>query len=259
MLPDCVLGVVYTTTVIVAATFIFMKLSEGHKLGSWWAGHKFQTNAIEVIWEGYEKYKSVPFKVVDHYRWIVVLGGRQHINELRKAPDDTLLLSDAENDSIQMNSTMGPELLHNMYHVEVIHSHLTRNLSSLYPEIQDEILLAFEEVLDLRDNEWKSVHALSTIQKVVCRTSNRLFVRLPLCRDINWINLNLRYVLIVIEGVDTIQCFPGFLAFLVAHFMIDVLGTMKHAMRHLTPIIKGRLKLQEYGNDWVDKPNDLLS
>ena len=109
-----------------------------------------------------------------------------------------------------MNYTIGSELLQNMYHVEVVRSHLTRNLSNLYPEIRDEIFLAFDEVLDLRDNgewcdslscclflfaeierisEWKSVHALSAIQNVVCRTSNRLFVGLPLCMHIFFLNI----------------------------------------------------------------------
>ncbi|KAI9571035.1 cytochrome P450 [Boletus coccyginus] len=267
-----VLGVVYTITGIVAATFIITNLSKrrnldgiptvgsGRWLGSWWSGHKFQTNAIEVIDEGYEKYKSAPFKVADRYRWIVVLGGRQHIDELRKAPDDVLSFLDAASDSVQIKYTMGPELLQNMYHVEIIRSHLTRSLSSLYPEIRNEVSIAFDEVLDLRDGEWKSVRALSAIQKVVCRTSNRLFVGLPLCRDTDWTDLSLRYTLDVVHGADEIRRFPRFLAPLVAYFMTDVPGTTKRAMRHLGPIIEERLKLQEeYGNDWAEKPNDLLS
>ena len=44
------------------------------------------------------QYKSAPFKVADRYRWIVVLGGRQHIEELRKAPDDALSFPEAAND-----------------------------------------------------------------------------------------------------------------------------------------------------------------
>ena len=101
---------------------------------------------------------------------------------------------------------MGPELFHNPYHNEIVRSHLTRNLGTLYPEIRDEICLAFDEVLDLRDNgefydfifvsiteggnsDWKSVPALSTIQKVVCRTSNRLFVGLPLCMQLFYLSV----------------------------------------------------------------------
>ena len=119
------------------------------------------------------QYKSAPFKVADRYHWIVVLGNRQHIDELRKAPDDALSFLDAANDvrseishckinlshcrqSIQMKYTMGPELLQNLYHVEIIRSHLTRSLSSLYSEIRDEVSVAFDEVLDLRDSGERS-------------------------------------------------------------------------------------------------------
>ena len=81
-----------------------------------------------------------------------------------------------------------------------------------------------------RISEWKSVHALGAIRKVVCRTSNRLFVRLPLCmpifslcwscftplgmtgRDTNWMNLNLRYTLDVVGAANAIRGFLGFLA-----------------------------------------------
>lgn len=44
-----------------------------------------------------------------------------------------------------------------MYHVEVIRSHLTRNISSLYPGIREEVSVTFDEVLDLRDSgEWNN-------------------------------------------------------------------------------------------------------
>ena len=95
---------------------------------------------------------------------------------------------------------MGPEILHNPYHVPIVRLRLTRNIEALFPEMIDEIVTAFDDVLDLRGNgelislscvcaidvclehlEWKSVSALSNIQKVVCRTSNRAFVGLPLC------------------------------------------------------------------------------
>lgn len=44
------------------------------------------------------QYKSVPFKVADRYRWIVVLSSRQHMEELRKAPSDQLSFTDEMNE-----------------------------------------------------------------------------------------------------------------------------------------------------------------
>ena len=91
---------------------------------------------------------------------------------------------------------MGPEA-DNL--IPMVSSQLTRNIGALYPEIKDEISTAFHDVLDLTGNgehpalilvhyyecveqpEWKSVPGLNSVQKVVCRTSNRAFVGLPLC------------------------------------------------------------------------------
>ncbi|KAG9310148.1 cytochrome P450 [Chiua virens] len=228
--------------------------------GTWWVGHNFRTNAVEMIQEGYEKYKSAPFKIADRYRWIVFLGNRQHMEEVRNAPDEVLSFNEGANEAIKTEYTLGPSIYHNPYHVEAVRSRLTRSLGTLYPEIRDEISVAFEEVLDLRDNEWKRIPALPSIRQIVCRTSNRLFVGLPLCRDSDWLDLNLRFALEVVRGRDVILGFPRFLAPFVAHFMTDVPGSTKCGMKHLGPIIEERLKyLEEYGDKWADKPNDLLS
>lgn len=44
---------------------------------------------IHVHSDGFQ-HKSVPFKVAELYRWVVVLSSREHMEELRTAPDDTL-------------------------------------------------------------------------------------------------------------------------------------------------------------------------
>lgn len=48
--------------------------------------------------------------------------------------------------------TLGPEIIHTPYHAETIRTQLTRNLSNVYSELRDEILVAFDELLDLQDN-----------------------------------------------------------------------------------------------------------
>ena len=85
-------------------------------LGSWWAGLKSMTNAVDVIQEGYEKaslelrtfrpclfavfqHKSAPFKVATLYQWIVIFGSREHVEEVRRAPDDALSFTDAMHDA----------------------------------------------------------------------------------------------------------------------------------------------------------------
>ncbi|KIJ07003.1 hypothetical protein PAXINDRAFT_91095, partial [Paxillus involutus ATCC 200175] len=226
-------------------------------LGSWWASVKFLTKGPEVVQEGYEKYKGRPFKVADLYRWTVVLSGPQFVEEVRKASDDELSFAEAANDNMKLEYTLGHDIHYNPYHIPIIRSQLTRNLGILCPDIRDEIVTAFEETLDLRGNEWKSVPAVQTVQKVVCRTSNRIFVGLPLCRNPDWIDLNVQFTLDVVKGGLIIGLVPKVLAPLVARFMTSVPGSARRGMKHLGPIIEERRK--HLGKAWAEKPNDFLS
>ncbi|KAF9237109.1 cytochrome P450 [Melanogaster broomeanus] len=229
-------------------------------LGSWWASVTFVTNATDVVQKGYDKYKGTPFKVSNLYRWMVVVNGRKYLEELRKSPDDELSFMEATNETLRTEYTLGHDIHHDPYHIPIIRSQLTRNLGILYPEINDELVTAFEETLDLKGDEWKSVPALHTVQKVVCRTSNRIFVGLPLCRNPDWVDLNIQFTLDVVKGGIIIGLFPKFMAPFVARFMTSVPGSTRRGMKHLGPIIEERKKcLEEYGAAWADKPNDLLS
>ncbi|KAF8844225.1 cytochrome P450 [Paxillus ammoniavirescens] len=230
-------------------------------LGSWWAGIQFMSKAADVIREGYEKHKGALFKVADLYRWTVIVSGPQFVEDVRKASDDELSFMEATNDNLNTEYTLGHDVHHNPYHVATIRSQLTRNLGILFPDIRDEIVTAFEESLDLQGNEWKSVPAFQTIQEVVCRTTNRVFVGLPLCRNPDWIDLTNRFTLDVVKGGVMIALFPKVLAPLVARFMTSVPGSARRGMKHLGPIIEERRRHLglECGKAWADKPNDFLS
>ena len=114
------------------------------------------------------QHKSAPFKIANKYGWMVILGNRKHIEELRRAPDDelsffqatvdvsnypvTLALTRSECSRQLLNTryTLGDEVHDKPYHIAVIRSQLTRNIGRMYPEIRDEVVIAFDEVLDLR-------------------------------------------------------------------------------------------------------------
>jgi hypothetical protein len=59
--------------------------------------------------------------------------------------------------------SMGKELHFNPYHVPMIRSQLTRNLETLCPEIKDEIVTSFEDVLDLKCDGKGSLHPAITV------------------------------------------------------------------------------------------------
>ncbi|KIJ09985.1 hypothetical protein PAXINDRAFT_86692 [Paxillus involutus ATCC 200175] len=269
--PNIIQGA-YGLAGIVVAALVIVKLSKRPNLdaiptvgcstwlGSWWAGIKYFSNGAEVLREGYERHKGTPFKVAELYRWTVIASGSQFVEDLRKASDDELSFAEAANENLKMEYTLGHDVHHNPYHVAIIRLQLTRNIGVLCPDMKDETVVAFEEILDLRGNEWKSVPALQAVQKVLCRTSNRIFVGLPLCRNSDWVDLTVNFTLDVVKGAVMIGLFPNAMAPLVARFMTNIPASARRGMKHLGPIIEERRKhLEEYGKDWADKPNDFLS
>ena len=114
------------------------------------------------------QHKSAPFKVANMYGWMVILSNRKHIEELRRAPDDELSFMEAASNVsncpilLELDRTgchrqilnsrymLGDEVHDTPYHVAVVRSQLTRNIGKMYPEIRDEVVTAFDEVLDLR-------------------------------------------------------------------------------------------------------------
>ncbi|EGO30935.1 hypothetical protein SERLADRAFT_444508 [Serpula lacrymans var. lacrymans S7.9] len=217
-------------------------------------------HASDMVQEGYIKYKGKAFKIPNVYKWRVIVSGPELIEELHKAPDNELSFLEAANDSLKVEFTLGPEIHHNPYHIPIIRSQLTRNLGDIFSDIHDEMVTSFDDIIQVKDDEWVSVPVSDSIMQVVCRSSNRLFVGLPLCRDPDWIALNIQFAMDVFKGAITIDMFPQFMASVVAQFLTNLPRSIRRGIRHLQPVIEERKTyLKEYGDHWAEKPNDMLA
>ncbi|KAI6042751.1 cytochrome P450 [Pisolithus marmoratus] len=262
----------YILTAAICATVpvIVLKLCKSSNLDhipsvgySYWpasyiSAFKYVGSAVQILQEGYDKYKGAPFKVPTLNRWIVVVG-HHHLEDIKKSAEDELSLIEAANDSVKVDYLIGPEINSNPYHIAVTRIHFTRNLDLYYYDVKDEVHTAFEELLGLKDDAWKSVSAVETVRQVVCRASNRVFVGLPLCRDPDWIDLTSRFAVDVAMDANILNMFPKFLVPFVSKQLPNTAGGIKRGTKHLDPIVKERLRcMREYGDEWSDKPNDLL-
>ncbi|TCD68632.1 hypothetical protein EIP91_010287 [Steccherinum ochraceum] len=219
---------------------------------------RYFTQGKYMMQEGYDKYKGGAFKVPELFRWLVVVTGPQLIEELRKAGDDELSFDEAVAESLQVDYTLGPTIHSNGYHIPIIRTTLTRNLGALFPDVRDELASAFTEIIP-PTNEWTKVPALATMMKVVCRTSNRIFVGAPLCRDPDYRELNIEFTVDVVKAALTINMFPHFLRPLAGRLLTPVPSKIRRAERHLKPLIEERYRMQEeLGKDYDGKPNDML-
>ncbi|KAI6106987.1 cytochrome P450, partial [Pisolithus croceorrhizus] len=220
---------------------------------------RFLTHSLEIVQDGYEKHKNAAFKVADlTHRWTVVLS-RSHLDDIGRALDTELSFGEAANENIQVQYTMSPAILQDLYHNSILRSQLTRNLGAVYGDVRNELVVAFEETLDLKADEWKSVTAIEMIRNVVCRISNRTFVGLPLCRDPEWVNLNTQLTVAVVKEGVLLMRLPKFIRPLASKWITRRTERTSRAARQLETIIKDRQRhMKEYGKEWSDKPNDLL-
>jgi len=193
-------------------------------------------------------------------QWLVIAPGFDQVEEIRRAPDDVLSAQDAVADTLHTDITLGPEIHANPFHVDIIRTTLTRNIGAAFPDIYDEIITAFAEYIPTKEHEWTKVVLYSTVMNVVCRSSNRIFVGLPLCRNIDYMSLTKNFTIDLVKAALTIEAFPSFLRPTVAYLFTNIYSDVKRGKRHLEPLIKERLEYEaQYGKNWPGKPNDLIS
>jgi hypothetical protein len=73
------------------------------------------------------------------------------------------------------------EIARQPHHEHVVRTDLVRQLGSLTMDIMDELTASFDETWGLDTEEWKTVPVFENMRTIVARTSNRVFVGLPLC------------------------------------------------------------------------------
>ncbi|KAJ6516233.1 cytochrome P450 [Mycena sanguinolenta] len=216
--------------------------------------------AKELCQEGYKKYPEGLFRVPNVDRWNVMATGRELMDEIASAPESELSFYQSINEFLQTGYTMGWGIVKDTYHANVVRTSMTRNLGVLFPEVRDEIVVAFDELLPVHGKEWLTVPAFDTMMQIVCRTSNRLFVGLPLCRDPDFIKLNVDYAMDVIIAGQLINMLPSFLRPTIGPFLSPRKRILRRASKHLTPVVEERFRREkELGDKYTDKPNDLIT
>ncbi|PPQ77970.1 hypothetical protein CVT26_005275 [Gymnopilus dilepis] len=229
-------------------------------ISSYFTALRFLRHGHEIIHEGYNKYYGTAFKVPTMSRYLILVSGPQMVEDIRRATDDQMSFEEAVAETIQTDYTLGRRVRVDHYHVPIVRTPLTRNIAIRFSDIKDEIVTAFSELVPAKEDEWVTLPALATIMKVVCRTSNRLFVGLPLCRDPDYRQLNEQFTIDVMVGARIINAFPKFLRPIVGQVLTKVPASIKRAVNHLRPLIEEQLAQEEkYGKDWPDKPNNLIS
>ncbi|KAI0713160.1 cytochrome P450 [Cerioporus squamosus] len=227
---------------------------------SYLAALNFMRNAKDIINEGYGRFYNRAFKVALPDQWLVVLSGPKMIDELRRRPDEELSFIDGIEDTVGLKYTIGPEPLTDAYHIDIIKEKLTRTLPTVLPNVIDELELAVQEYIPTKDDgKWVTITVMPVIQHIVARASNRAFVGLPLCRDEGFLDLCVKFTRAVIKDRYTLGVLPPLLKPLVGSLISETRRSIDRAVQYLKPILdEKKALLEQNGDDWDDKPNDML-
>ncbi|KZO94406.1 cytochrome P450 [Calocera viscosa TUFC12733] len=210
--------------------------------------------------EGHTKFNGKPFQMASFRSWIVYMSQELH-EDFRKARDDTFSFREEVNEVAAIEYTIGRVASHDPWHYGVVRKQMTQNLGKKFPEIYEEIALAFQDELGLAaDGEWKPIWASNLSARVVCRASNRLFVGLPLCRNAEFMKISQDYTITVVTSGYMISVFPQFLKPLAARYLSAAPAAQKSFETFIFPIIEKRQRQEvELGKEWDEKkPFDFL-
>jgi cytochrome P450 len=224
------------------------------------AALRFLQHSREIINAGYSQDRNGIFRFPRLSRWQYVANGRDRVLEVAAAPAHILSFDEPIWDKFQFLYTVGPEFQSNSYHLDVVRGALTRNLGRCFPRVRDEIVHAFDDVIGVRDTEWKLIQMYPASLQIVARTTNRLYVDLPVCREPGYLQLCINFTSVVFFRGKSIGLFPKFLRPIFGPLISTRKNTLRQALKFLGPLIDERLNQEnQHGREWAGRPNDLIS
>ncbi|KAM5535892.1 hypothetical protein V8D89_010510 [Ganoderma adspersum] len=219
----------------------------------------FMRNGRGLLQEGYDKYHGSVFKVALLQRWMVVVSGPKMVEDLRRRPDDELSFTEGTEETMPLRYLVEPAVTEFPYHIDIIKEKLSRTLPAILPDVIEELKVAIPEHIPTKDNDWSSVNVMSMLQKVVARASNRVFVGLPLCRNEEFLEMAIRFTVDIMKDQVVISLIPSSLTKYFGRIVSTTRRSINQASRYFAPVIRERkANMEEFGEDWSDKPNDML-
>ncbi|KAI4125181.1 MAG: hypothetical protein LQ338_004405 [Usnochroma carphineum] len=144
---------------------------------------------------------------------------------------------------------------------DVTRGQLTQNLGNHVEPLVDESEFGYAQELPAC-NDWTPVTVHPTFLKIVGRTSARIFVGHPLCRNPLWLETSIDFARCVFLGSGILKVIPWIIRPVAAIFSPHMHRIRRHhrnARKVLIPEILRRRQLASVTSDWkTKKPNDML-
>ena len=85
-------------------------------------------------------------------------------------------------------------ILTNRLHHAIVQRRLTSNLSSIIPDLEEELASAVQDCLPSCEEEWKEFSPYHTFERIVARVTAKAVVGSSLCRDVEWLECSTKYI-----------------------------------------------------------------
>jgi hypothetical protein len=116
---------------------------------------------------------------------------RDHFREVYNARDDELSFLEPMKEVLQQDYTLHPEVTQIRYQLKVTKVTMARQIPNAMTDVIEEIQAAFDDEMVVTEgkptrsfeltSDWTPCIPFLKAQKIIARTSNRMFVGLPLC------------------------------------------------------------------------------
>ncbi|KAE8444351.1 hypothetical protein EG329_000661 [Mollisiaceae sp. DMI_Dod_QoI] len=201
-------------------------------------------NLLPTIESGYRKYSKAGLNfILPCFDRAMILVPSSHVKWIADQADNVLNAGAMQIEVLQSDWTLlDPTMARNPIHEILIRRDLTRSLGSLIPDIEEELNVSVDESWGKDTDNWVEVGAFNTMMKVIARTSNRIFVGLPLCRNDEYLNNAGQFSTDIAISGALIRLIPSFLKPLLA--WIVLLPNRWHlykCSKYLVPFIRQRI------------------
>ncbi|KAI0778804.1 cytochrome P450 [Trametes elegans] len=220
----------------------------------------FMLNGKRYAEEGYKKYPRSAFKVPLLDKWMVILSGPKMVEEVRLAPDEVLSFSESVEQVMQIKASFSREFIDDQYHNGIVTDKLTRSLPAILPDVVDELHLAVPQHIPATEDDWIEVPIMGAMRQIIARTSSRVFVGIPTCRNQEYLDFAINFTLVIAgDGLFYSIC-PNFLKPWLSRYFSHASEALDKSMQYLQPVISQRRAMMEQwkADQWSDKPNDFL-
>ncbi|KAI0714854.1 cytochrome P450 [Earliella scabrosa] len=215
-----------------------------------------------IVNKGYRKYFGVPFKIPFLSGWVVVVTSPDGIEDIRTRPPSELSLAEGFSEIFPTQNSINHPAWDEHWEVDIIRGKLTRSIGAVIPQVCDELPTALSAAIPSDGtSDWVTVSAMQTAEKLVVRAASRAFIGLPICRKPEYLDLIVRFTHSVANSWILTQCFPMISGppLRLGPYLSGVPKTMDAVIELVKPEIhQRRKKLEQLGEDWEDKPDDML-